>query len=478
MRTIIFFLLASLPCSATDSMNIDLYRASSMFGGECTKNHPCADLELFRDATNNAIGNAAIRGASRTDLASLGIPDLDVRLHKLVDGNALVIRNGRYFLGFPVVVGKDRQKVARLARITAKRITPQVASLLSQIRASVPSHEEMAFHLLWSRAMDEMWDSTWQREHRPGTSPPAVEWVMYPEHPFMFGTNYWAADVAVTWNRRTICDSQIVLDSRLLLLKAAWGQKPAADKVEALQRLGLFDARGQFQGFAYHAGDALDKLLKRLTDEYAALVTHAYNYEALSKSLNVPADDLFVILLHETAYAVFENLSRSGKLQIPAALQDGNDASGCRAAMSFLVDRPLVLLEVEDRFEKSGWRGNQETIDACNEALKNDPNSTTALYYLGLSLYQMGKYREALQAFKKEDELTTDSSDSRHVISHIWIGNLYDLLGERGEAIREYQEVLKSGAADTYMNYTGYHIGPTTARKWAEERIKTPYTRH
>jgi len=57
------------------------------------------------------------------------------------------------------------------------------------------------------------------------------------------------------------------------------------------------------------------------------------------------------------------------------------------------------------------------------------------------------------------------------------MGHLYDLLGERENALHEYREVLHSKGQNAAINYDGYAIPSTTLRQWAEERTKTPYVR-
>lgn len=475
----LFILLTALVSFATAQSGIDLYKHDLTFTGygDCSKERPCADLDLFRDAANNRIGNACLQGASRAELEKLGLTDLDSRLKALVDGNVLVIEGGKYEMAIPVLVGKKRDEVDAVVRQKAERISPQVAVMLGKIQAAVPEHREMAFHLLWF-VMDNIWGRTWQREHRVGDGAPRLDWIIYPEHPFMFGNNSWGNYYVHSWGPHNICPFGVLPESRVMLLKAAWKQGPVTRGVAELEQMGLVDADGNFQGFSYRAGDPLDKLLEQLTEEYAALVTNAYDYDSLAASLNISSDKLFVILLHETAYSVFENLSRSGKLQIPSVLQGKGDLSACRDVVSLRLEWPVTPQdEIEKLYADSGWRGDQATIDACTEALRSNPKNARVLSWLGLSQYQLGKYTAALVTFKKISDLAAGSSEFRDVEAHIWMGHLYDLLGEREKAVEQYKEALKSGAADTVMNYSGYGIGPISAREWVEARIKTPYTR-
>jgi hypothetical protein len=298
-------------------------------------------MPLLRDSVNNAIATACIGGATHDDLAKVGLDDLDQRLKNLVAGNILVLRGGRYFIAFPVVTGETREKLTAEVDAVAREITPQVVPLLDQIRVAVPDRPDMVFHLLWSRVMDRFWWRAWQRAFHHGT-PPTTEWRIYPSHPFMVGTNSYDYGVngdsfSVTWNSETNCNTRLVLASQLELDRGGWGLPVASTHNEDLKQLGLFDADMKFEGFAYHHGDRLDKLFKRLSDKYADLVASAYNYEQLGKSFNVPPDELFVIIQHETAYAILENLNHAGKLELPAVLSNPAELRSCRSLVSVML---------------------------------------------------------------------------------------------------------------------------------------------
>jgi len=66
----------SLPLAA-QSPTLDLYRPSMSFC--CRPADGYHDLDLFKDAANNRIGNAVIHGATIADLQRLGLSDLAAR---------------------------------------------------------------------------------------------------------------------------------------------------------------------------------------------------------------------------------------------------------------------------------------------------------------------------------------------------------------------------------------------------------------
>lgn len=323
---------------------IDLLQYISTFSGEPT-GKPDTDLNLLQDSVNNRIANACIHPASLRQLEKLNLPDLKPRLLVMTRGNVLVQRDGTYTLSFPVIAGHVRAALERTVHEEAAHLAPSVALMLDQVRTAVPGDEGISFHLLWSRVMDRIWYRTWQMENRPGKGPPFVQWVLYPESRFHFGTVSYdgvlgGGSNAISWDRESICGAFYPGRYQEELLRAEWGGAASGTVVEVLQPLGLLNPDGRFTGFAYHADGPLDELLTKLTNRYAELVTNAYDYEALSKRWGIPVDELWLVMLHETAYAIFGDLVQSGKLTIPAPLRGVGDESACRQTISFRLVHP------------------------------------------------------------------------------------------------------------------------------------------
>lgn len=298
------------------------------------------DLDLFQDSINNVIGNAAIQGATRHDLRALGVADLDARLSRLVKGNVLRLERGRYVLTFPVITGARRDTLEAAVVPVAAALAPAVAALRDTLVRAIPGHEEMTFNLLWSRVIDQVWCRAWQREGHAGDCPPGADWVLLPASPYFFGTNAWGNDFWITWNLRTRCALTPALnDARMAVLAAARGATYAGAHRDDLIRFGILDANGHFQGFAFPAYGALDSLLDRLTDDYAGLVVHRYDYARIAGTIGVPVDLLWVIIFHETAYAIFRDLDRTGSLDIPPILLGRGPLTDCRQTVSFMLAR-------------------------------------------------------------------------------------------------------------------------------------------
>jgi aminopeptidase N len=98
------------------------------------------------------------------------------------------------------------------------------------------------------------------------------------------------------------------------------------------------------------------------------------------------------------------------------------------------------------------------------KALKSNPQSSLASYRIGELLFTMRNYQAAVNAYR--DALNGDD-DPRwtEVWSHIAVGKIFDLTGQRERAIQEYRQALQ-----TNDNTAG---AMNEARHW----IQTPYKR-
>ena len=88
-------------------------------------------------------------------------------------------------------------------------------------------------------------------------------------------------------------------------------------------------------------GDAVDKLASRIANDYAAVVAKLYDYDALALRFRVAPGQMFAILQHETAYAIYDSLIARGALVFPSALRADGDVGACAQLVSLrLRKRP------------------------------------------------------------------------------------------------------------------------------------------
>lgn len=104
----------------------------------------------------------------------------------------------------------------------------------------------------------------------------------------------------------------------------------------------------------------------------------------------------------------------------------------------------------------------------------NQLKSERALLQLGYALYDSKRYEEALDAFKKAEEVTPE--DSRWlVITLIWQGHMLDLLRRREEAVSLYQRVVDMNDNSRWQqSQFGLEFRPSP---YAQERLKEPFKR-
>jgi len=107
---------------------------------------------------------------------------------------------------------------------------------------------------------------------------------------------------------------------------------------------------------------------------------------------------------------------------------------------------------------------NGGALAEYQKALKANPQSSLASYRIGELLFSMRNYQAAVNAYR--DALNGDDDPKwTEVWSHIAVGKIFDLTGQRDRAIQEYRQALQ-----TNDNTAG---ALNEARHW----VQTPYKR-
>jgi tetratricopeptide (TPR) repeat protein len=384
----------------------------------------------------------------------------------------------------PVLMGKRREIIGRAARERAQALRPCVERILSELRSEVKGNERIVFHLLWSRILDESWAVIWRGCFPDGSYLPSVTWVIEPEHPFAVGTNSSSlpgdGSFSFTWSYNTENLAADLWTLGLPLYKAARALPLSQDERKRLQTYGFLDAKtGRNKTFCYERGDRLDSFFERMQARYASEASRAYDFKGLARMVDVDPGEFLIILLHETAYEQFENLDRSGMLRFPKVLKTGEPAAESVDLMSLQLGRsPKWREEVDLLLMENEWRANANVVDHLRRTVEKDPGNLDALWALGLACFDVKNYAASLETFRKFNALTERARDkvtiTMHDWSYIWMGHMYDLMGERERAVAEYKKVLSSTAT---MQMSQYQIGPITAGEWARRRIEKPFER-
>jgi peptidyl-prolyl cis-trans isomerase A (cyclophilin A) len=337
-------LFRAMRLRADEAPSFDAASEVLYFSGE-QAGFPVPDYRLAEDPTNRFIIGAALTGITMEDLQRRGIDDAAQRVETLVRGRFLILVGSTCRLPFPVISGEPRQALKALVEARVAPVVPRVAAMLDRLAQAAGGRRDVLFHLVWSRVMDKFWWKAWQAT-RPGKTgaTPRVAWAIRPPHPYQVGTNYdqlpGKAEIAVTWGRGATAHIKPIMNSAADLERMARGIAPAdPGSVEALSRAGCLDGAGRLRALAYREGGALDKLTRKLARDYAAAVATLYEYDALAPQFAMAPGQFFVVVHHETAYAIYDALIAQGRLPFPSALRDAGDPAACAQLVSLQLDK-------------------------------------------------------------------------------------------------------------------------------------------
>jgi hypothetical protein len=283
---------------------------------------------LDNDSMNRSLATACILGTSVEELKENNIPNLSERLDKLVASGILKISEGKYYLSFPVILGKKRELLYDLVWKKAMTLLPVAEPILGKLRKELGSRQDMAFHIFWTRIMNDEFIALWHKEFPDEKQNPSEIWLVYPRHPFMVGCKLIETDkkaqLAISWNNHNIKNIQPIASYKNILYANALNNAISKDSIEAMKKYG-FNEVGNNRPFVYNEGDKLDKECQELTQELLPAFASLYDYKSLGKTFEISEKEMFLIVLHETAYSLFENMQQLNKLELPVALR--NDSS-------------------------------------------------------------------------------------------------------------------------------------------------------
>ena len=104
-----------------------------------------------------------------------------------------------------------------------------------------------------------------------------------------------------------------------------------------------------------------------------------------------------------------------------------------------------VVVDPGDHFSKgeAHYKGHQyePAVKELKEAIKHSPDWDDPHYVLALSLTELGKFREAIEEYKRVIELAI--KDEPKILSYYNMGNAYTDLGEFENAIDAYKQAIK-----------------------------------
>lgn len=497
-RLLLAGLLATAWLSVPALAQIDVRQAAVHFSGEDDSRAP--RFRVLRDSANDRIAGACAAGTTVAALERAGIQGLGARLDSLAVARVVRVNAGRCEAGFPVLLGERRRALAAVADSAAARMAPFLDSLLVQLGSLARSRPELVFHLLWSRVMDEgaSWSTAWHLTF-PADSLPAVSWIVVPERRLAVGTDYSqvgrGGSLALTWSRRFTEHLAPLGDLGFELTQLGWWRPVENDSARAtFAALGVTDSAGRPRLFSYHGRPglereldgaplvrevaALDDTLRGMAVAYGARVAVAADWRAAASRLGIDPRDFFVIAAHEVAYSALERLEAAGRLAVPRVLTEGAPRTDAVQLVSLALGAsPRPGDAALAAYWRNGWHGNDEVVRRLEAAAAATPGDIEVSWALGLSLYDVGRYRDAVGTFLHVTELAAGDSARRlqHDWAQIWMGHAYDALRERARALAVYRLVVQTGDRSGWMQMGQYGIGPVSAPDWARQRLKTPF---
>ncbi len=141
------------------------------------------------------------------------------------------------------------------------------------------------------------------------------------------------------------------------------------------------------------------------------------------------------------------------------------------------ADVPPAPENAEELVTRSGYgRGSNERIAKAYADEWLAELEPRTLYKAGLALYDVKRYEEALEVFRKARERLKPTEDALYTAcALVWQGHVLDLMGRREEAVSVYRTVAQTSVRNTiHQDQFGlvYRLKP-----WAAERIGTPFVR-
>jgi len=121
-----------------------------------------------------------------------------------------------------------------------------------------------------------------------------------------------------------------------------------------------------------------------------------------------------------------------------------------------------------------GRKSNEKIVAFYSKQQMENISEGWILFKLGLALYDLKIYEEALFAFRRINEV----AESQDADALIWQGHMLDLLGRRDEAIAVYQQVVEMNTRDANTTTTVDSFGlEYVPREYAKERVKSTFKR-
>jgi len=146
-------------------------------------------------------------------------------------------------------------------------------------------------------------------------------------------------------------------------------------------------------------------------------------------------------------FAQFAGRDASDKLITGGATRGGMDpdAKPSEVAYKEAIENGTSSYE-EGKFK--------EALDAFKRAAAAKPDDFVAQYSIGVTYEAMGQFKEAAEAYKRAVTLKPDEEhEGQDLLAHYNLGNTYAAAGQHKEAIEVYQQVLRRAPRASMVHY-------------------------
>jgi len=290
------------------------------------------DWNALVDLKNNPILNACILGTTSSELESLHLPDLTIRLQKLQRGNLIKKTGTRYHLNFPAIIDRKQADLEKIVGTTALKLMPTAEKTTHEVAAHLKGREQMLYHFVWSIIMDGhvAWstlETGLKRQlKKDDASIGGIAWFQYPNHPYRAGTNTYGdlhvGTVFITWSLTTPMPPdvhRIIKEYESELFQSIDTAQPVENQNarQALAQYGLVDEKSMSRVYIINpdseVAHAFGKISRRFADE---VMTHL-DVQKAAKTLGTTSVEALVIIYHELCYVLLEKLASKKILEIP-----------------------------------------------------------------------------------------------------------------------------------------------------------------
>jgi uncharacterized protein YndB with AHSA1/START domain len=317
------------------------------------------DSDVWHDPINAALVLESRDGTTLDDLDRIAgtRADLETRLallqkHGFVDVDGTTVRTR-----FPILIGGDQREymtaVSEAAGHIEQAMRAEWQALLDHLRDR--GWQDWAYHVVWSQTMDSGF--TWAPMMAEELVPPLstlIVWVVYPQHPFKSGTNYFPDTeirdrmLAVTW--RPGAADTVPRVGRVWpdVWAAAVTGDATPESLERLRALGLVDQAGALRMPIIRQGDALYERLERLGAVHVRQMRRHLPMADLRRITRADDQVTFSMAYHDVSWELLRRMVDRGMFSVPAALQAGASGTEPMTGVSGLVDaHPAFIAELK-----------------------------------------------------------------------------------------------------------------------------------